>query len=228
MMSNLDWAKREIEIACKRENSDRKDGEFDYGCACYESALKAFKSLSEDHHSGYSIMETKNILNRLIDGKCLTPIEDTDDIWVYSFDRNDGTRFYQCNRMFSLHKVVHPDGSITYDDVNRVLSCDVSSPNIRYYTGFIANKINKMFPITMPYYPESKPYEVYCDKLLTDPKNEDHDSLAMLYCIKPDGERVEINRYFKWSEDGFVEISFDEWCEREQLANNLKEDNIDE
>ena len=77
------WAEREIEIACKRERaaSDAKDGDWYYGCACYLSALKAFKSLSGDGHSGFSIGLTKNILNRLIDGKPLTPIEDTPDIW---------------------------------------------------------------------------------------------------------------------------------------------------
>ena len=51
-MSLQEWAKNEVEIACKRENPDRKEGEFDYGCACYESALKAFESLCEDGHSG--------------------------------------------------------------------------------------------------------------------------------------------------------------------------------
>lgn len=70
-MGMLGWAKREVELACKRENPDRKEGEFDYGCACYESALKAFKSLCEDGHSGFSIGLTKNILNRLIDGNRL-------------------------------------------------------------------------------------------------------------------------------------------------------------
>lgn len=80
-MSMLEWAKKEVEIACKRENPDKKEEEFDYGCACYESALKAFESLCEDGHSGMSIGFTKNILNWLIDGKPLTPIEDTDYIW---------------------------------------------------------------------------------------------------------------------------------------------------
>ena len=65
-MSLKEWAEKEVQIACKRENSDRKDGEWDYGCACYESALKALNSLLEDEHSGFSIMVTKNILNRLI------------------------------------------------------------------------------------------------------------------------------------------------------------------
>ena len=54
-MSMQTWAEKEIEIACKRERADSKveDGELDYGCACYESALKAYKSLIEDGHSGF-------------------------------------------------------------------------------------------------------------------------------------------------------------------------------
>ena len=42
--------------------------------ACYESALRAYRSLERDGHSGMSVQITKSILNRLIDGKCLTPL----------------------------------------------------------------------------------------------------------------------------------------------------------
>lgn len=52
------WAEREVEIACKHEAPDRKPGEWDYGCACYESALKAFRSLCEDGHAKYRRMIT--------------------------------------------------------------------------------------------------------------------------------------------------------------------------
>ena len=39
-MSNMStWAEREVKFACKKE------GECDYGIACYESALKALKAL---------------------------------------------------------------------------------------------------------------------------------------------------------------------------------------
>ena len=80
--SNLErWAENEVAIAWRREKPDRKDGEWDYGCACYESALKAFGSLCEDGHSGFSIGLTKAILNRLINNKPLLPIEDTDEVW---------------------------------------------------------------------------------------------------------------------------------------------------
>jgi len=116
--------KKEVEIACKREKPDRKEGEFDYGRACYESALKAFNCLMDDNHSGMSIGFTKNILNRLIDGKCLTPIEDTDDIWKYSFDRSDSAKVYQCKRIPSFFKEVYPDGSTKYNVI--IAACQLA------------------------------------------------------------------------------------------------------
>lgn len=97
------WAEREVEIACKREAPDRKPGEWDYGRACYESALKAFNSLCENGHSGFSIGMTKQILNRLIEGKPLTPIEDTEDAWNDISERGEIAK-YQCRRMSSFFK----------------------------------------------------------------------------------------------------------------------------
>ena len=67
-MSMQTWAEKEIEIACKRERkaSGVKNDDWDYSCACYDSALKAYKSLMSDGHSGFSIGLTKHILNRLM------------------------------------------------------------------------------------------------------------------------------------------------------------------
>lgn len=61
-MSMTEWAKREVEIASKRERGDKPESEWDYGCACYDSALKAFEILCGDGHSGFSIGITKGIL----------------------------------------------------------------------------------------------------------------------------------------------------------------------
>ena len=44
-MSMLEWAKDEVAIAIKRERGDKPEGEWDYGCACYDSAMRAFESL---------------------------------------------------------------------------------------------------------------------------------------------------------------------------------------
>ena len=118
-MSMLEWAKNEIAIASKRERGDKPEDEWDYGCACYDSALRAFESLLGDGHSGMSIGFTKDILNRLIDGKPLTPIEDTEDTWEYAYNDADDSEVYRCKRMSSLHKKITQDGIVTYSDVDR-------------------------------------------------------------------------------------------------------------
>ena len=221
-MSMTEWAKREVEIACKRENPDRKEGEFDYGCACYESALKAFNCLMEDGHSGMSINFTRNILNRLIDGKCLTPIEDTDDIWKYSFDRENGAKTYQCKRMSSLFKDVYQDGRVEYSDVGRVIKVDTTT-DTTWHDGFVDRIVYELYPITMPYMPSNKPFKVYCEDFLTDPKNGDCDTMGILYCITPDGERVEINRYFKDGDQDMIEIDNEEYEARKLLDKERRE-----
>ena len=223
-MNLKEWAEKEVEIACKKENPNRKVMEFDYGCACYESALKVFNSLIEDGYSLFSIRIAKHILNRLIDGKPLTPIEDTDDVWDRErIDVHDGHTSYQCKRMSSLFKYVYNDGHIEYKDVNRVIAYDIDDPDLTYHTGLADNIVNEMYPVTMPYMPYDRSFKMCFETFLTDKKHGDYDTKAILYLIKPDGEKVEINRYFrepesdaeeKYTYHGWIEISKEEYEER--------------
>lgn len=230
-MEMKDWAKREIEIACKHENPNRKEGEFDYGCACYESALKAFNSLMEDDRSGFSIGLTKQILNRLIDGKPLVPIEDTDDVWddVWNevrWSSDDKTTHYQCKRMSSLFKDVYSDGTIKYTDNNRVIGVNLDNPNVGWHSRITRDIVEELFPLTMPYMPSDKPYKVFCEDCLTDPKNGDFDTLAVYYILKPDGEKVTVNRYFKDGSTvygGWDEICLKEYKERKEMDRKRRE-----
>lgn len=212
-MRMTDWAKREIELACKRERGGRPEDEWDYGCACYESAYKAFRSLMEDGHSGMSIGFTKNILNRLIDGKPLTAIEDTPDVWNEVTYRGE-YRSYQCRRMSSLFKDVRPDGSVEYHDNDRCYCVYKDNPDCGWHNGFISRLIHEKYPITMPYFPASKPMVVHCTKGLYDPKNGDFDTIGVWYVLKPDGEKDTIERFFKESPDGWGEISKQEYFAR--------------
>ena len=211
-MGMKEWAEREVQIACKRENPDRKEGEWDYGCACYESALKAFNSLMEDGHSGTSIGFTKQILNRLIDGKSLTPIEDTEDIWNECVRTDREYTTYQCKRMSSLFKYVYPNGSVKYSDVDRIVCIDFYSGST-YHSGFISRIVDEMYPITMPYSANGI-YKVYCVDFLYDLKNGDFDTIAIKYIITPEDKVVGIHRYFKESDSGFIEIDWNEYMAR--------------
>lgn len=219
--SNMElWAENEIDLACHHENPDRKDGEWDYGCACYESALKAFRSLCEDGHSGLSISLTKAILNRLIDNKPLLPIEDTDEVWIDISDTHGLKKSelnYQCKRTYSLFKTVYADGTVKYHDVDRNCGIDIKS-NSSYTSSLISHIIDEMYPITMPYIPDDRPYEVYTEDFLSDPKNGDSDTVGILYLITPSFERVEINRYFKNTPNGYDEIDEAEYRARQEAA----------
>ena len=219
----LDWAEREVAIACKKEKEkfNNEDGEFDYGCACYESALKAFKSLCDDDHSGFSMKITQSILNRLINGQTLTPIKDTDDVWEkVAKNKDDGYWIYQCKRMSSLFKDVYDDGTVKYSDNNRLYCVNINNPNDTYYSGLVRRIVDKMFPITMPYMPGT-PIKVYCEDFLTDKKNGDFDTVGMFYALKTENgeqKKIEINRFFKEPKDNeeydWVEISKDEYIQR--------------
>lgn len=211
-MSMSEWAKREVDIACKRERGNAPEGEWDYGCACYESALKAFQSLCEDGHSGMSFGFTRQILTRLMYHRPLTPIEGKDDEWRFSFEREDGTKCYQNLRLSSLFKDVAPDGTVSYTD-NDALYCQDIGNGSTYHNGFIQRIVYEKFPITMPYLPSTEPMVIYTQDCLTDRANGDFDTMAVFY-TEHVGTITEINRFFKEGDHDWIEISKEEWDER--------------
>lgn len=195
-MSMIEWAKREVEIACKRENPNRKEGEWDYGCSCYESALKAYMSLMDDNHSGMSFSITRNILIRLMEGKPLSPIEDVPEMWNSIYTNDDGTQTYQCKRMSSLFKDVHPDGTVSYHDNDRYYVRNVNEPKHTYKGGIASSLIDELFPVTMPYCPPNGYYVLESEEFLTDRKNGDFDTVAFYTVRLPDGTKRHINRFY--------------------------------
>lgn len=227
-MTMTEWAENEVKLACKRENPDRKEDEWDYGCACYESALKAYKSLMEDGHSGFSFGMTKQILMRLCEGRPLTPIENMEDEWIKcEWRKSDNYETYRAVRMSSLFKDVYPDGTEIISDVERFTCFNINNPNITYGSGLVSRIMREMFPIKFPYSGEN--FKVYCEDLLTDPKYGDFDTVGIFYTIMPDGEKNEINRFFKEAGNGWEEIDISEYNRRKIIANErLKgDDRID-
>lgn len=206
------WAEREIELACKRENPDWDGESFDYGCACYQSALKAYKSLMGDGHSGASFGFTKAILIRLMNDLPLSEIteKDFEDAQPIEVNKEEHYVMKQCPRMGRLFQTKYDDGTVRYDDVDRVACCQIGKD---YSCGFglLQDIVNKMYPITMPYYPPVQPYKIYFKEWLADPKNGDFDTVEALYLITPEGERVEINRYWTEKDGKLVEIGKEEY-----------------
>lgn len=218
------WAEKEVELACRRERKDSgsEEGAWDYGAACYESALKAFRSLCKDGHSGMSIGLTKQILVRLIEGKPLLPIDDTDDVWNDVTLKDEKERRYQCKRMSALFKMVAEDGTVSYHDNDRYYCRDINTGGT-YRFGIVARLLDEMEPITMPYIPRDNPYVFNCEDFLFGSENGgDFDTFAILSMKNPVGTLVEIGRYYKDSENGLIDISYDEYMERKKAYEEKK------
>jgi len=213
-MKMNEWAKKEVEIYKKEESFTEED--FNYGNSCADSALKAFESLCEDGHSGMSIQITKIMLDRLIEGKPLTAIEDILENWSEPYqdtkeEIEKGIYQYNCKRMSGLFKTVYPDGKVEYLDVNRDRAVNINS-GVTYGWGGATRLVNELFPIEFPYYPPTKPYRVYVEDFLTDPENGDFDTVGYFYIITPDGERVEVNKFIHYPDgDNAVEITREEY-----------------
>lgn len=239
-MSIYNWAEQECRIACKKENPDFNfDSEdFDYGCSCYKSALKAYKSLCEDGHSGASFNFTRRILERLMEGQPLTPITDEDffiecpeyHVMSNKWLAERGLKSeIQCPRMSSLFRRETLDGKVSYSDINRAYCINIEEPS-ETYSSAKDRVVDELFPITMPYMPEKGKYKVYCQTFLTDKKNGDFDTQAILYVITPDGKRVDVNRYQTEKDGKMVDITKEEYEAmlekridrlRNKVANNL-------
>ena len=201
-MNMIEWAENEIRIALARENEN--DSFYQYVKACHESALKAYKSLCGDGHSGMSISVTRNILDRLVEHKPLTPIEDTEDVWteLFGMRKDDRIKVCQCKRMGCFWKEIYPDGSIRYHDSNRSCGIDMNNPVCTYHSGLITRIVDEILPITMPYFPPNQPFKVYTEEFLFDARNGDFDTVHIHYIQTPKGDKVDVNRVFTTPEDG--------------------------
>lgn len=211
----INWAKHEIEIA-KNKNND------EYFGMCCDSALKAYETLLNDEHSGFSWGTTVYILNTLCQGKPLSDI--TDDDFVINEDYIPESPEYlakhnlksdvQCPRITSLFRKEYLDGTVKYHDNNRWVAYDEAS-NFGCHSGLVTRIMDNLYPIKMPYRPESN--EVYITEFLTNKKNGDFDTVAIHYVVFEDGHTEKIDKFFKWDDDVdtyWAEISADEYSKR--------------
>ena len=229
----ISWAEQECRIACKQENPnyDFDSDDFDYGCSCYKSALKAYNSLLGDGHSGASWEFAKQILTRLLDHHPLTPITD-EDFFINSAEIKGEPSEYlkerglkssiMCPRMTSLFRDEYLDGRVEYMDVSRSYLVDIERPSDHFY--FSDKIIDKMFPITMPYLPRREKYQIYTQSFLTDEKNGDYDTRGILYVITPNGEKVDLNIFTTLKNGKMERIDKEEYDEL--LAKRIDKLNI--
>lgn len=216
-MNMTDWARSEVEHIRKAFKKD--DDIKDYAMACYETALKAFETVCEAGLTGFQVPIVKQIFDALIDGRPLSKLEESPDIWSDKIvAENEKGKLFQCVRRTSLFKHIHDDGSVSYSDVDRVTMHEMNTGTY-WHSGFITQMIDEMFPITFPYCPPKKKYVVHVANYLTDRKNGDYDTMHIVSIDCPDGTHNYLDRFFKDTKDGFAEIDKEEFEERVQMHN---------
>ena len=227
------WEEREISLLLERERKGGDSDGFDYIEGCAKSALKAFKALCDDQHSGLSIGITRSILNSLIDHRPLTPVTGDDSEWMLCPELLEDTRdykTYQNRRYASLFKDVFDDGTVKYSDNDRFICIDPRNPYSAFSFHFV-NSIVEQYPevpkIEFPYMPLSEPIRIEVEDLISDSKNGDFDTIAILNVEWKDASRkhhtFSISRYFDLSEDQPREIDKAEWDRRLPINDEIKE-----
>lgn len=229
-MNKLDWAKNEVRLAQLAEPDVEPEDHLDeYVNMCYDSALKTLETLLDARHSGMSIGITMNILNALVEGRPLTPIEDKSDEWERCISFNDGATRYQHKRMSSMFKETYANGRVRYSDQNRYSAYDIAQPESAYSSGLVTRVLDELFPIKFPYTPPAKKYKVYCESFLYRLGAGDFDTTVILYITLPDGTNQDVFRCFREAMDveraasyygNWVEIPANEYIRRELVAKN--------
>lgn len=201
-MTTTEWAENEVRMKKEAElKAAEKDGESimgGYVAACLDSALKAYKSLSEDGHSGMSFAITRSILEDLMHDRPLSPIEDVPESWS---DMTSGNpKKLQCVRRSSLFKDINADGTATYRDINNdVLEemklCDghISCLGSGRTPIILKHYCPEALEIKFPYIPPRQPWRVRVSEEYDGPS--DLDVCYLAYIKKPNGEFIDINKF---------------------------------
>lgn len=222
--SMLMWAEKEIEIAKKAAGKEEDDID-KYANRCYDCALELITLFSSQKHSGFSAGITSRIFDRLVEGKPLTPIEDTNDIWEKNMEYDGGGVVYQCTRMHSLFKYVENDGRVRYTDNDYYTVKDINDDEHNNFQWSLAGKlVYEKFPITFPYNPPMKPYVITCDQFSSEGKEDEFDTVEFLDIYTPDGQQVSLHKYFKLEGGKWVPIQANEYASRRLDAENKKKE----
>lgn len=235
-MSMTEWAEREIAAACKRENPNWDGKSFDYGCSCYQSALKAYKSLMEDGHSGFSFSITRNILKKLLDEIPLSPITDNDFFGdkhkclesSESLKKRGFKSHIQCPRRSGLFREEDFEGNIKYEDIKRYYCIDAERPS-NTFSSSTANFIDELYPITMPYIPSSERFKVYVREWLTDKACDGFNVVEVIGYRDQQGQWHDYSKFI-YDDGNGLRVITDEDTKQKLIARRLTsvEDNIAE
>lgn len=192
-----------------------------YTLMCAREALDALKLLAKNA-TGMSIGITMMYLNRMTKCKPLLPITEDDFDDNNPYDISNG-KHIQCSRMSSLFKHIDVDGTVSYNDIDRVIT--KVDNKTTWHNGFITKLVHEMYPITFPYMPD-KEFVANVKEYLFDKNNGDYDAIHFVSLKHPDGTVEQINRYFMEYKHEFVEVDAETFEKHRKFSEFLNDENV--
>lgn len=188
------WAENEIAIA--KKNTDW------YMNAAIDSAMRAFRCLCEDKHSGLSIQIAQEILNRLIDQLPLTELKDTDEFPIAYKDAN--ATIYQASRCSAVMKTIRAPANASsgkWIDVGaQIFWIDVGDKIYNEDQNCIVEAVHhETDPIVFPYFPDSNPIQYLVDTVM---EGSNVIAVHVIRRIRAFGRISEpVDKYYRYVED---------------------------
>ena len=216
--STTERVRKEIEYAidCERKSAvEENDYSFlDYVVECYRSALRAYETMAADGHSGMSWGLTRQIFNRLAEGKPLKGLNSYQDRPEEWGERShwivDDSAVLSNIRYPALSYRVNASGKEIYHDIDRWVFEAPDCPNIPWHNGFLSNYLDEKFPIQFPYNPIT--IHVRVEEILTDPAHGDYDAQHIIDFADPEtGRKVSVDAYFEEVDGKWQEIGKKKW-----------------
>ena len=129
---------------------------------------------------------------------------------------------------FQLYKTVYLDGRVEYEDFSTSYCVDKNG-GASYTNTFIQQEALKAlseqgiedYCVKFPYLPNRYKLEIVTEDCMYDKTQKgDYDTIGILYANVPQRGKVNINRFYKETENGFEPISKEEYDMRTSAANN--------
>lgn len=203
-----DWAKRETGIAVMGADTDDERRAIQAAFRGFKEMLD-FREVADEMNWQICLKAMTQFMNE----QPLSEITGAEGEWELTEDNKEtGDKYYVSNRLNTLYKLEHKDGTTEYNDVNRYLMMDVNDKERGYFIGGLgASVFNAMIPIQFPYFPIGR-FKVFIEEFKCHKESEKESDTYAVHMFKhPDGNMLAVNKYFK------KDVETDQWVEIDKM-----------
>lgn len=232
------WAEKEEEIAISLINAkdavDEEEAVIKHKVRrSVEMAVRFFKEITEesacDNVNEHLVIE---MIKNLMNGIPLTYLYDEEDEWEELPSMFDKYRVFSNKRYSPLFKYISEDNghAIFSDHLRAIISAIYlnTGDTLEYHGHIVDTLVDELVPIELPYEPEEGRYIFIGERFGVYVNNVDYSYTCITNMLDTkDGKGMKLKRYFRETEDGWEEITKEEYEKEREKWMREKEDNME-